>query len=105
MLRGSLRKKSSSRLGTEMATYRALQRRGLAYDLVGLLSVKVRERWLQKAYARMSDPPIPGYCPTTLQQILRADRALWELAQKQAKLTRSAPQRADHNSQVPGCRV
>ena len=48
--------KVQAQLGTEMATYRALQRRGLAYDLVGILSFPVHERWLQKAFARV--------CPT-----------------------------------------
>ena len=44
--------KVQAQLGTEMATYRALQRRGLAYDLVGVLSFSVHERWLQKAFFR-----------------------------------------------------
>ena len=71
-------------------------RRGLAYDLVGVLSYnKVHESWLQRAYARLQDPPIPGYMPTSLQQIIRADRALWlHLAQKTIKLTRAAPNEA-----------
>ena len=78
--------KVQAQLGTEMATYRALQRRGLAYDLVGVLSFRVHERWLQKAFAHMSTPAPPGY-----NQVLRADRALWlELASRQPTLTRSA---------------
>ena len=83
--------KVQAQLGTEMATYRALQRRGLAYDLVGVLSFRVHERWLQKAFAHMSTPAPPGYNRPTLQQVLRADRALWlELASRQPTLTRSA---------------
>ena len=71
--------------------YRALQRRGLAYDLIGVLSFRVHERWLQKAFAHMSTPAPPGYNRPSLQQVLRADRALWlELASRQPQLTRSA---------------
>ncbi|CAE7270489.1 unnamed protein product [Symbiodinium sp. CCMP2592] len=82
--------KVQAQLGTEMATYRALQRRGLAYDLVGVLSFRVHERWLQKAFAHMSAPAPPGYSRPSLQQVLRADRALWlELAGRQPTLTRS----------------
>ena len=82
--------KVQAQLGTEMATYRALQRRGLAYDLVGVLSFSVHERWLQKAFAHMSTPAPPGYSRPGLQQVLRADRALWlELAGRQPALTRS----------------
>ena len=83
--------KVQAQLGTEMATYRALQRRGLAYDLIGVLSFRVHERWLQKAFAHMSTPAPPGYNRPSLQQVLRADRALWlELASRQPQLTRSA---------------
>lgn len=82
--------KVQAQLGTEMATYRALQRRGLAYDLVGILSFPVHERWLQKAFAHMSTPAPPGYARPGLQQVLRADRALWlELAGRQPPLTRA----------------
>ena len=82
--------KVQAQLGTEMATYRALQRRGLAYDLVGVLSFSAHERWLQKAFAHMSTPAPPGYSRPGLQQVLRADRALWlELAGRQPALTRS----------------
>ena len=80
--------KVQAQLGTEMT---ALQRRGLAYDLIGVLSFRVHERWLQKAFAHMSNPAPPGYNRPTLQQVLRADRALWlELASRQPTLTRSA---------------
>ncbi|CAE7482001.1 unnamed protein product [Symbiodinium natans] len=73
--------KVEAQLGSDMATYRALQRRGLAYDLVGILSFKVHEKWLQKASTNRP----------TLQQVLRADRALWmELGSKQPTLTRAA---------------
>ena len=83
--------KVQAQLGTEMATYRAPQRRGLAYDLIGVLSFRVHERWLQKAFAHMSTPAPPGYNRPSLQQVLRADRALWlELASRQPQLTRSA---------------
>ncbi|CAE7042071.1 unnamed protein product [Symbiodinium natans] len=83
--------KVEAQLGSDMATYRALQRRGLAYDLVGILSFKVHEKWLQKAFATLQTPPPPGFNRPTLQQVLRADRALWmELGSKQPTLTRAA---------------
>ncbi|CAE7493853.1 unnamed protein product [Symbiodinium natans] len=81
----------SSKVEAQLATYRALQRRGLAYDLVGILSFKVHEKWLQKAFATLQTPPPPGFNRPTLQQVLRADRALWmELGSKQPTLTRAA---------------
>ena len=83
---------AQAKLGTEMATYRAMQRRGLAFDLVGILSYKVHEKWLQKAFSRLQDPAIPGYAPVSLAQVLRADKALWlVLAQASIKLERAAP--------------
>ena len=83
---------AQAKLGTEMATYRAMQRRGLAFDLVGVLSYKVHEKWLQKAFSRLQDPAIPGYAPISLAQVLRADKALWlVLAQTSVKLERAAP--------------
>ncbi|CAE7370886.1 unnamed protein product [Symbiodinium natans] len=74
-----------------MATYRALQRRGLAYDLVGMLSSKAHEKWLQKDFDTLQTPAPPGFNRPTLQQVLRADRALWrELGSKQPTLKRAA---------------
>ena len=89
--------KVQAQLGTEMATYRALQRRGLAYDLIGVLSFRVHERWLQKAFAHMSTPAPPGYNRPSLQQVLRADRA-----EPSTAVDKVSGQRPRRRRQVPG---
>ena len=63
--------KVQAQLGTEMATYRALQRRGLAYDLVGVLSFRVHERWLQKAFGHMSTDEVGRQRPGNRCQVSR----------------------------------
>ena len=83
--------KVAAQLGSDMATYRALQRRGLAYDLVGVLNPKAHEKRLQKDFDTLQTPAPPGFNRPTLQQVLRADRALWrELGSKQPTLKRAA---------------
>ncbi|CAE7208655.1 unnamed protein product [Symbiodinium natans] len=83
--------KVAAQLGSDMATYRALPRRGLAYDLVGVLNPKAHEKRLQKDFDTLQTPAPPGFNRPTLQQVLRADRALWrELGSKQPTLKRAA---------------
>ena len=64
-------------VGTELKLMFAFQRRGLAFDLVNLVSWEVHTAWTNKLYrALMSEPP-PGFGHVSLTQILRADQELF----------------------------
>ena len=82
---------AQAKLGTEMATYPAMQRRSLAFDLVGVLSYKVHEKWLQKAFSRLQDPAIPGYAPVYLAQVLRAQSPLKPCGMAKVPSRKSSP--------------
>ena len=56
----------------------AMQRRGCALDIAGVLDFHVHARWiavLRKAY---NAQPEPGYRRVSWAQLLQADRALWD---------------------------
>ena len=61
----------------EMETFEALRRRGVAYAFVDILSWEVHERYLMMLFGHSRRSPPQGYQKTTLQQILRADRAVF----------------------------
>ena len=57
--------------------HHALHRRALALDLVGLATydkVQAYHEWLMR---HIQEDPMPGFRPTSLQQLLHADRAAW----------------------------
>ncbi len=64
-------------VGTEFKLMYAFQRRGLAFDLVNLLSWKIHVQWTDKLYAALMSDSIPGFQSISLTQILRADRELF----------------------------
>ena len=61
----------------EMETFEALRRRGVAYAFVDILSWEVHERYLMMLFGHFRRSPPQGYQKATLQQILRADRAVF----------------------------
>ena len=61
----------------EMETFEALRRRGLAYSFVDTISWETHERYLMMLFGHARRSPPQGYLKTTLQQILRADRAVF----------------------------
>ena len=61
----------------EMETFEALRRRGVGYAFVDLMSWEVHERYLMMLFGHARRSPPQGYQKTTLQQILRADRAVF----------------------------
>eukprot|EP00435_Cladocopium_sp_Y103_P049576 s2642_g15.t1 len=66
-------------VGTELKLMFAFQRRGLAFDLVNLLSWDVHTAWTNKLYrALMAEPPA-GFASVSLSQLLRADQELFSL--------------------------
>jgi len=60
-------------VGTELRLMYALQRRGLAFDLVGLMT------WSNKLFRALMSDAIPNFSPITLDQLLRADQELFLL--------------------------
>eukprot|EP00435_Cladocopium_sp_Y103_P072300 s179_g39.t2 len=66
-------------VGTELKLMFAFQRRGLAFDLVNLVSWDVHTAWTNKLYrALMAEPPT-GFASVSLSQLLRADQELFSL--------------------------
>ena len=66
-------------VGTEMKLMYAFQRRGLAFDLVGLLSWDAHTEWTNKLFrALMADAPA-DFLPIGLQQIIKADQEMFIL--------------------------
>ena len=64
-------------VGTELKLMFALQRRGLAFDLVGLLSWSVHVEWTNKLYRALMSEVATGFNSVGLSQLLRADRELF----------------------------
>lgn len=55
----------------------AMQRRALAYDMAGVASFLVQEKWANTLFERMQQEPPPGFKYVSHDQLLRADKALW----------------------------
>ena len=62
---------------TEMQIYEALRRRGVAYAFADLLEWTVHERYITQLFGHLRKDPPQGYVKTSIQQLLRADRAVW----------------------------
>lgn len=67
-------------VGTEMKLMYALQRRGLAFDLVGLVTWDVHMEWTNKLFRALMTESIPGFNQISVQQLLRADQELFLIA-------------------------
>ena len=66
-------------VGTEMRLMYALQRRGLAFDLVSLMSWETHSEWCNKLFRALMSDAIPNFSPISLDQLLRADQELYLL--------------------------
>ena len=64
-------------VGTELKLMFAFQRRGLAFDLVGLLTWSVHVEWTNKLYRALTAEVAPGFSAVSLTQLIRADRELF----------------------------
>ena len=62
---------------TEMQIYEALRRRGIAYAFADWLDWTVHERYISQLFGHLREDPPQGYVKTSIQQLLRADRAVW----------------------------
>eukprot|EP00435_Cladocopium_sp_Y103_P017759 s3929_g4.t1 len=71
--------------GTELKLYFALQRRHLAFDLVGLLSWNQCQKWLDKLMSSVVSDAPQHFNPINLTQIMRADREIFSLMASEHK--------------------
>ncbi|CAE7324463.1 unnamed protein product [Symbiodinium sp. CCMP2592] len=68
----------------------ALRRRALAFDLVGILTFDVANRYHQALVQRLRESPPPDYAKVSLAQVIRADRAAFlKMAETLTTLRRS----------------
>ena len=68
----------SADVSSDLKVRFALLRRALAYDSAGLVSFDVGMRWVDYLFAALLRPPLEGYSPVTLAQLVRADQELWK---------------------------
>lgn len=64
-------------VGAEMKLMYALQRRGLACDLVNLITWEAHMEWSNKLFRSLMSESVPGFNPISVQQLLRADQELF----------------------------
>ena len=55
----------------------AFVRRSLAYDLANIGTFAVPDKWTQKLFERMNEPPLANYKFVSVEQVMNADKALW----------------------------
>lgn len=67
----------STDVGTELKLMFAMQRRGLAFDLVGLMTWSTHVEWTNKLYRALTAEVAPGFNPVSLTQLIRADKELF----------------------------
>jgi hypothetical protein len=64
----------------------ALQRRGIALELAGLMGYEVHERIMNKLMSALTrDSPDPRYSPASLDQLRAADKEIWKQLSNQAR--------------------
>ena len=55
----------------------AFVRRSLANDLANIGTFSVLDKWTQKLFERMNEPPLANYKFVSVEQVMNADKALW----------------------------
>lgn len=76
---------------TELETFEALRTRGLAYAFSDIIQWETHERYLVMLFGHMRRDAPANYCKPTLQQVLRADRAVFaKLIQEDVPVRRDA---------------
>ena len=64
-------------VSTAFKLHQCLKRRGIAYEVAGLISYRRHEEYVDLLMKRLGADPPPGYQATSLNQILRADREVF----------------------------
>ena len=89
-------------INSELDLVSALRRRALAFDLVGILSYDVANRYHQALIQRLQEAPPPGYSKVSTAQVLRADRAAFlKIAENITSLRRSGTGVLPLDAQLP----
>ena len=61
-------------ISSDLALFQAMTRRALAFELIGLASFSVVQKWHSRMFALMEQAPAPGFQRVSQAQVLRADR-------------------------------
>ena len=92
----SVRAQPVADISTSLRISLALQRRGYAMELGGLMSCEVHEKIRAKLIgALMRESPDERYSPASLDQVRAADREIWKMLSRQAKGKLRAPSSVD----------
>lgn len=76
---------------TSLQFQQALTRRAVAYDFAQLISFDVSRAYCDKLLKHLNREPPPGYCATTLTQLIRADQQVWaKMAEAGSNIRRDA---------------
>lgn len=70
---------ATAEIGNELKLKYALQRRGLALDIAGILPFAEHERIIAHMFQELLRDPLPGFAKTSLLQVERADREVFRL--------------------------
>ena len=75
---------------TELELVQSLRRRALTFDLIGLISYETMNNYHADLLNHLQEDAPPGYCNTTVTQVLHADRAAFlHLAETMTSLKRN----------------
>ena len=66
-------------ISTTFHLAQCLRRRGLAYEFAGLISFRAHERYVERLLKHLSIDAPPGFHPTTLLQVMRADKEVFTI--------------------------
>ena len=69
----------------ELRVRLCMQRRALAFQLEHIATFMVLDSFISKLFALMIPKPIAGYRSVTLQQVIAADQALWQLVAQETR--------------------
>ncbi len=76
---------------TELQTFEALRRRGVGFAFADIISWESHETYLMALFSNLQKSPPQNYVKPTLQQVLRADRAVFtKLIQDGTSVRRAA---------------
>ena len=76
---------------TELQVFEALRRRGVGYAFADIISWNTHEKYLMSLFARLQKQPPQSYVKPSLQQVLRADRAVFTKLIQVCTSVRRAP--------------
>lgn len=73
----SATKDDKCNIHTDLLLSQAFTRRALACDLMGAVTFQKMESWHRFLFSHLDRPPLSGYSPVSLEQIIRADKQAW----------------------------